>query len=268
MASGSDIAVEAGDMVLCKNDLIALVTALDLSRHTLTRIKLNYLWAFGYNVLLIPIASGVLFPYFHFALKPMFAGAAMAVSSVSIVVSSLLLLLYTPPVIDIHPRSSNKVGDFASSGLHKDVAVMECNCPASTAPVLVGDGGSAGSESMLSKLARKVSRSGQTAFHRLSRDEEDDEDDSINAIELLVRYKASQAQGISAKKVDKTKKTNSLNKKTRQASRRTASAETALMSAGCGCGKGNCKCGDACRCGAPPVKSYGSMSSDKGDALV
>jgi hypothetical protein len=225
------------------------------------------LWAFGYNVLLIPIASGVLFPYFHFALKPMFAGAAMAVSSVSIVVSSLLLLLYVPPVVDIHPRSGKATG-LASSGLQEDV-VVECNCPASTAPVLVGDSG--GAESILSKMARKVSHGGHTAFSRLSsRDEDDEDEDSSGAVEMLTRYKASHQQGISAKKFDKKGNRSSLNQKSRQSSsgRRTASVDTALMASGCGCGKGNCKCGDACRCGVPPVTSYGALSAQSGDMNV
>ena len=84
-------------MVLCKSDLHALLVALDLSKQTMTRIHLNYFWALGYNALLIPVAAGVLFPRFHFALAPMLAGMAMALSSVSIVVSSLLLVRYQPP---------------------------------------------------------------------------------------------------------------------------------------------------------------------------
>ncbi len=84
-------------MVLCKNDLHALLVALDLSKQTMTRIHMNYFWALSYNACLIPVAAGVLFPHYHFALAPMLAGAAMALSSVSIVLSSLLLVRYRPP---------------------------------------------------------------------------------------------------------------------------------------------------------------------------
>jgi len=72
--------VEAGDMVLCKNDLQALLIALDLSAQTMRRIQTNYFWALGYNALLVPVAAGVLFPAYQFALAPMLAGMAMAAS--------------------------------------------------------------------------------------------------------------------------------------------------------------------------------------------
>lgn len=74
------VQVEAGDMVLCKNDLQALLIALDLSAQTMRRIQINYFWALGYNALLVPVAAGVLFPAYQFALAPMLAGMAMAAS--------------------------------------------------------------------------------------------------------------------------------------------------------------------------------------------
>lgn len=104
MASGSEIAIEAGDLLLCNNHLQTLITTLDLSSYTLWRIKMNYLWAFGYNICLIPLAAGVLFPFFHFALQPMYAGAVMALSSVSIVFSSLTITLF-------QPKTGNKTED-------------------------------------------------------------------------------------------------------------------------------------------------------------
>lgn len=86
-------------MVLCKNDLQALLIALDLSQQTMRRIQINYFWALCYNACLVPVAAGVLYPAYHFALAPMLAGMAMALSSVSIVVSSLWLARYQPPVL-------------------------------------------------------------------------------------------------------------------------------------------------------------------------
>ncbi|KAK9698606.1 hypothetical protein RND81_08G116900 [Saponaria officinalis] len=97
IGAGTDIAIEAADIVLMKSNLEDVIIALDLSRKTFSRIRLNYVWALGYNVLGIPIAAGVLFPSTKFRLPPWIAGAAMAASSVSVVVWSLLLKNYKRP---------------------------------------------------------------------------------------------------------------------------------------------------------------------------
>ena len=97
MSSGTDLALECGDVVLCRNNLESLVIAMDLSQHTMRRIYMNYFWALIYNSILIPIAAGVLLVPFSFKLNPMVAGGAMAVSSVSVVLSSLFLNFYSPP---------------------------------------------------------------------------------------------------------------------------------------------------------------------------
>lgn len=97
IGSGTAIAVEAADYVLMRSDLQGLLTAIDLSKKTFRRIRWNYVWAFGFNVTAIPLAAGVLYPPFHFQMPPWVAGAAMALSSVTVVVSSLLLRRYQSP---------------------------------------------------------------------------------------------------------------------------------------------------------------------------
>lgn len=89
MGAGTDVAVETGEIVLIKNDLRDVVTAIELSRATIRKIHSNFVWALGYNTLGIPIAALGL-------LRPEFAGAAMALSSVSVVTNSLLLKRFTP----------------------------------------------------------------------------------------------------------------------------------------------------------------------------
>ncbi|PUZ48376.1 hypothetical protein GQ55_7G240800 [Panicum hallii var. hallii] len=97
IGAGTDVAIEAADIVLMKSNLEDVVTAIDLSRKTFFRIRMNYVWALGYNIIGIPIAAGVLFPSSRFRLPPWVAGAAMAASSVSVVCWSLLLRYYKSP---------------------------------------------------------------------------------------------------------------------------------------------------------------------------
>jgi Cu+-exporting ATPase len=91
MGSGTDVAIEASDITLINKNLNSVASAIKLSRKTMRVIKQNLFWAFGYNVILIPIAMGILYPFFHITLNPIFASAAMALSSISVVINSLRL---------------------------------------------------------------------------------------------------------------------------------------------------------------------------------
>jgi Cu+-exporting ATPase len=96
MGAGTDVAIEAADVTLMRGDLAGVVDALDLSRRTIRIIKENLVWAFGYNVVLVPVAAGALYPLWGVLLSPMLAGAAMAFSSVSVVTNSLRLKRWAP----------------------------------------------------------------------------------------------------------------------------------------------------------------------------
>ena len=96
MGAGSDIALDAADFVLLRNDLIDAVSSLSLGRSTMRRIRTNLGWAFVYNAVGIPLAMGVMLPFTGFLLPPAFAAAAMSLSSVSVVANSLLLKWWSP----------------------------------------------------------------------------------------------------------------------------------------------------------------------------
>ncbi|MCX6713039.1 MAG: heavy metal translocating P-type ATPase [Candidatus Vogelbacteria bacterium] len=91
MGSGTDVAIEAADITLVNKDIRSVAAAIKLSKQTMRTIKQNLFWAFGYNVILIPVAMGVLYPFFGWLLSPILASVAMASSSVSVVTNSLLL---------------------------------------------------------------------------------------------------------------------------------------------------------------------------------
>jgi len=94
IGSGTDIAIESGGIVLVKDDLRDVARTLDLSCYTMRKIRQNLFWAFFYNSISIPIAAGVLYPFYGFLLNPIIAGAAMAFSSVSVVTNSLSMRRY------------------------------------------------------------------------------------------------------------------------------------------------------------------------------
>ncbi len=91
IGTGTDVAMETADVTLIRGDLMPIVTAIRLSRATMRTIKQNLGWAFGYNVALIPVAAGVLYPLFGIFLNPIYAAVAMALSSVSVLSNSLRL---------------------------------------------------------------------------------------------------------------------------------------------------------------------------------
>ena len=119
VGSGTDVAVQTGQVILVKDDLRDVVTAIQLSGKTIKKVWQNLFWAFIYNVLAIPIAGGALYPNYEFihplfryvpsgfTLRPEIAGFAMAFSSVSVVTNSLLLRRYTPPIEKKRPLQNS-----------------------------------------------------------------------------------------------------------------------------------------------------------------
>ncbi len=94
IGSGTDVAIETGDIILVKSDLGDVIKSIKLSGYTLRKIKQNLGFAFGYNTAAIPIAAGILYPFFGFLLSPMIAAAAMSLSSISVVLNSLSMKRY------------------------------------------------------------------------------------------------------------------------------------------------------------------------------
>lgn len=96
IGAGTDVAIESADIVLMKSDLLDAVTAVELSQATIRNVKQNLFWAFLYNSIGIPLAAGVFTPFLNWQLSPMFAAAAMSLSSVSVVSNALRLKLFQP----------------------------------------------------------------------------------------------------------------------------------------------------------------------------
>ena len=96
LGSGTDVSVESGDIVLVRDDLLDVVTGIQLGKSTMSKIKQGFFWALIYNIILLPIAAGLLYPGFGLVLRPEFAGLAMALSSVSVVSNALTLNRFKP----------------------------------------------------------------------------------------------------------------------------------------------------------------------------
>lgn len=97
IGTGTDVAIESGDIILINGDLLNAVASIQISKKTMSRVKVNLFWAFAYNVILIPIAAGILIP-FNIFFRPEFSAFAMALSSVTIITLSLLLKGYVPEI--------------------------------------------------------------------------------------------------------------------------------------------------------------------------
>jgi Cu+-exporting ATPase len=116
IGTGTDVAMAASDITLIGGDLRTIVTAIALSRKTVGVIKQGLFWAFGYNVILVPVAMGVLYPFTHVLLSPMLAAAAMAMSSVSVVTNALRLRGFRAPRDAqeiLRPSLRARIGEYA-----------------------------------------------------------------------------------------------------------------------------------------------------------
>ena len=119
IGTGTDVAMAASDVTLIGGDLRTIVTAIALSRKTVGVIKQGLFWAFAYNVLLIPVAMGALYPLFHVLLNPVLAAGAMAMSSVSVVTNALRLRAFQlprDPERILHPSLGERFRDYSYLG--------------------------------------------------------------------------------------------------------------------------------------------------------
>ncbi|XP_033949045.1 copper-transporting ATPase 1 isoform X2 [Pseudochaenichthys georgianus] len=131
IGTGTDVAIEAADVVLIRNDLLDVVGSIDLSKKTVRRIRINFVFALIYNLVGIPIAAGVFLPI-GLVLQPWMGSAAMALSSVSVVLSSLLLKCYTKPtaeMLEARLGNSRRPGSLSDVSVHIGMGEMRRPSP-------------------------------------------------------------------------------------------------------------------------------------------
>jgi len=130
LGSGTDVSVESGDIVLVKDNLLDVVTGIQLGKNTMSKIKQGFFWALIYNIILLPIAAGLLYPSTGLVLRPEFAGLAMALSSVSVVTNALTLNRFKPNILADTPTEM-KVTPMTSMGIAIDpICKMEVDMSA------------------------------------------------------------------------------------------------------------------------------------------
>ena len=127
IGAGTDVAIDSADIVLVRNDLMDVASAVRLSKKVLLNIKENLFWAFIYNVIGIPIAVGVFYPLFDFKLSPMFAAAAMSLSSVCVVLNALRLRNFKPEKAQLEDKKENKKGERSKVKMEIKIEGMSCS---------------------------------------------------------------------------------------------------------------------------------------------
>ena len=129
IGAGTDVAIESADIVLMKSDLMDAVTAVQLSKAVIRNIKQNLFWAFIYNIIGIPLAAGVWYPLLHVMLNPMFAAAAMSMSSVCVVTNALRLRFFQPKKLSA-PATAKAPAPVAAAPAAEKAPACPCAVPA------------------------------------------------------------------------------------------------------------------------------------------